>query len=51
MEEIAKEQNTTVEDIFVRFMDLESQAANEKRVLNTVGSMIKNADVKDFDIM
>lgn len=53
MEEIAKEQNTTLEDIFIKYMDLASQvtATNQTKFLNTVGNMTKYGDVQDLTVL
>lgn len=50
MEEIAKENNSTVEDIFIKYMDLASQVTvtNETKFQSTVGNMTKYGDVQDF---
>lgn len=49
MEEIAKEQNSTVEDIFIKYMDLASEAnvATQRKFQNTVGNMTQYGDVHD----
>jgi len=50
MEEIAKEQGSTMEEIFIKYMDLASQvtASNQTKFLNTVGNMTKYGDVQDL---
>lgn len=47
MEEIAKENNTTVEEIFIKYMDLASEATviTETKFQNTVGNMAKYGDI------
>ncbi len=47
MEEIAKENNTTVEEIFIKYMDLASEATviSETKFQNTVGNMTKYGDI------
>ncbi len=49
MEEIAKETNSNVEDIFIKYMDLASEAAvaTERKFQSTVGNMTKYGDVHD----
>lgn len=49
MEEIAKERNTSVEEIFIKYMDLASQitADKETKFQNTIGNMTKYGDVHD----
>ena len=49
MEEIAKEQNKTVEEIFIKYMDLASQVtvSRETKFQNTIGNMTKYGDVHD----
>ena len=47
MLKIAEEQNTTVEDIFVRYMDL-ATSSNNAKFLNTVGNMTQNERGQDF---
>ena len=47
MLKIAEEQNTTVEDIFVRYMDL-ATSSNNAKFLNTVGNMTQNESGQDF---
>jgi len=49
MEEIAKEKGTTVEEIFIKYMDLASQITvdRETKFQNTIGNMTKYGDVHD----
>jgi hypothetical protein len=49
MEEIAKEQGKSVEEIFIKYMDLNSEvtAARETKFQNTIGNMSKYGDVHD----
>ena len=49
MEEIAKETNTGVSDVFIRYMDLASEAAvaTERKFQSTVGNMTNYGDVHD----
>ena len=49
MEEIAAETNSTVEDIFIKYMDLASEAnvATQRKFQNTVGNMTQYGDVHD----
>lgn len=49
MEEIAKERNSSVEEIFIKYMDLASQITAEKetKFQNTIGNMTKYGDVHD----
>ena len=47
MAKIAQEENTTVEDIFVRYMDL-ATSSNEAKFLNTLGNMTQNGNPEDF---
>lgn len=49
MEEIAKERNSSVEEIFIKYMDLASQitADKETKFQNTIGNMTKYGDVHD----
>lgn len=49
MEEIAKEKNMTVEEIFIKYMDLASQVtvSRETKFQNTIGNMTKYGDVHD----
>lgn len=51
MEEIAKEKNSTVEDVFIKYMDMASQvtAANQTKFQNTVGNMTQYGDVQDIN--
>lgn len=46
MEELASELNTTVEDIFIRYMDAASNASldTEKKFQSTMGNMNKYGD-------
>lgn len=50
MEEIAKENNVPVEEIFIKYMDLASQATMDTntKFQSTVGNMTKYGDVQDF---
>ena len=48
MEEIAKEQNVAIEDIFVKYMDLASQVTEETKFLNTVSNIMKYNDEQDL---
>ena len=47
MEEIAKEQNTSVEEIFIKYMDLASERSvvTERKFKNTVGNMNDYGDI------
>ncbi|NLL79049.1 MAG: hypothetical protein GX234_04530 [Clostridiales bacterium] len=47
MEEIAKEENSTVEDIFILYMDLASEASveREKKFQSTLGNMNTYGDM------
>ena len=49
MEEIAQEKGATVEDIFIKYMDLASQVtvSRETKFQNTIGNMTKYGDVHD----
>jgi hypothetical protein len=49
MEEIAKEKGTSVEEIFIKYMDLASEttAAQETKFQNTIGNMTKYGDIHD----
>ncbi len=49
MEEIAKEKGTSVEEIFINYMDLASEvtAERETKFQNTIGNMTKYGDVHD----
>lgn len=49
MEEIAAEKGSTVEEIFIRYMDLASQITVDKetKFQNTIGNMTKYGDVHD----
>lgn len=49
MEEIAKEKNMTVEEIFIKYMDLASQVTVDREIKfqNTIGNMTKYSDVHD----
>lgn len=49
MEEIAAETDSTVEDIFIKYMDLASEAnvATQRKFQNTVGNMTQYGDVHD----
>lgn len=47
MEEIAKEKGMEMEDIFIKYMDLASEAAveTERKFQSTVGNMTKYGDI------
>lgn len=49
MEEIAAETNSSIEDIFIKYMDLASEAnvATQRKFQNTVGNMTQYGDVHD----
>ena len=49
MEEIAKEKGASVEEIFIKYMDLASEvtAERETKFQNTIGNMTKYGDVHD----
>lgn len=49
MEEIAKENGKSVEEIFIKYMDLASEvtAERETKFQNTIGNMTKYGDVHD----
>lgn len=49
MEEIAKEKGISVEEIFIKYMDLASQITVDKetKFQNTVGNMTKYGDIHD----
>ena len=49
MEEIAAEKGMTVEEIFIKYMDLASEltASKETKFQNTIGNMTKYGDVHD----
>lgn len=49
MEDIAKEKGLTVEEIFIKYMDLASQITVDKetKFQNTVGNMTKYGDIHD----
>lgn len=49
MEEIAKEKGLSVEEIFIKYMDLASQITVDKetKFQNTVGNMTKYGDIHD----
>lgn len=49
MEEIAAETNSSVEDIFIKYMDLASEAnvVTQRKFQNTVGNMTQYGDVHD----
>lgn len=49
MEEIAKERGLSVEEIFIKYMDLASQITVDKetKFQNTVGNMTKYGDIHD----
>lgn len=50
MEEIAKENNVPVEEIFIKYMDLASQATidTNTKFQSTVGNMTKYGDIQDI---
>ena len=50
MEEIAKEKGASVEDIFIKYMDLASEvtAKNQTKFQSTAGNMTKYGDVQDL---
>ncbi|MCM1160516.1 MAG: hypothetical protein NC412_04755 [Roseburia sp.] len=47
MEEIAKEKGVEMEDVFIKYMDLASEAAveTERKFQSTVGNMTKYGDI------
>ena len=49
MEEIAAETNSSVEDIFIKYMDLASEAnvATQRKFQNTVGNIAQYGDIGD----
>lgn len=49
MEEIAKENGMSVEDVFIKYMDLASEltVSKETKFQNTIGNMTKYGDVHD----
>lgn len=49
MEEIAKEKGMSVEDVFIKYMDLASEltVSKETKFQNTIGNMTKYGDVHD----
>ena len=49
MEEIAKEKEMSVEDVFIKYMDLASEltVSKETKFQNTIGNMTKYGDVHD----
>ncbi len=49
MEEIAKEKGMTVEEVFIKYMDLASEltVSRETKFQNTIGNMTKYGDVHD----
>lgn len=49
MEEIAKEKGSSVEEIFIKYMDLASELTVDKQTKfqNTIGNMTKYGDVHD----
>ena len=49
MEDIAKEKGISVEEIFIKYMDLASQITVDKetKFQNTVGNMTKYGDIHD----
>ena len=50
MEEIAKEKGASVEDIFIKYMDLASEVTvkNQTKFQSTAGNMTKYGDVQDL---
>ena len=50
MEEIAKEKGVEMEEIFIKYMDLASEAAveTERKFQSTVGNMTKYGDIDTF---
>ena len=51
MEEIAREKNTTLEDVFIKYMDMASQitVSNQTKFQNTVGNMTQYGDIQDIN--
>lgn len=51
MEELAHKHNTTLEEVFIRYMDLASEQSveNERKFQNTVGNMGNYGDVHIHD--
>lgn len=49
MEEIAKEKGMSVEEIFIKYMDLASEltVSKETKFQNTIGNMTKYGDIHD----
>jgi len=49
MEQIAAEKGTTLEEVFIKYMDLASQVTvdRETKFQNTIGNMTKYGDVHD----
>lgn len=47
MEEISKETNMPVEEVFIKYMDLASEQSvvNERKFQNTVGNMTQYGDI------
>ena len=50
MEEIANEKGSSVEDIFIKYMDLASEVTVEQQTKfqSTAGNMTKYGDIQDF---
>ena len=50
MEEIAKEKGSSVEDIFIKYMDLASEVTveHQTKFQSTAGNMTKYGDIQDF---
>ena len=49
MEQIAAEKGTTLEEVFIKYMDLASQVTvdRETKFQNTIGNMTKYGDIHD----
>lgn len=49
MEEIAKEKGVSLEEIFIKYMDLASEltVSKETKFQNTIGNMTKYGDIHD----
>lgn len=50
MEEIAKERNCSIEDVFIKYMDLASEASvkQEKEFQNQMGPILKEGNKSPF---
>ena len=50
MEEIANEKGSSVEDIFIKYMDLASEVTveHQTKFQSTAGNMTKYGDIQDF---